>query len=161
MLSGLGWLGRWVGRRRELDGWARHFGVARRGSVGRLEAACAIARRCAGAEAALKRLAQATERELAEGPLPRLTSAEIERLALLAEECGETVQAVGKVLRHGWESSSPRGGATNRVGLEREIGDVRAVVGLLLDNRDVRLGELQAWQRNKRKALPGWTHHQG
>jgi len=36
-----------------------------------------------------------------------LSPAEAERLALLAEECGEVVQAVCKVLRHGYESTNP------------------------------------------------------
>jgi hypothetical protein len=38
-----------------------------------------------------------------------LTPAEAERLALLAEECGEVIQAIGKVLRHGYESRHPYG----------------------------------------------------
>lgn len=31
-----------------------------------------------------------------------LSPAEVERLALLAEECGEVIQTVGKILRHGY-----------------------------------------------------------
>ena len=34
-------------------------------------------------------------------PFNGLTPAEAERLALLMEECGEVVQIIGKVLRHG------------------------------------------------------------
>lgn len=33
-----------------------------------------------------------------------LTDVEIERLGLLAEECGEVLQLVGKILQHGYES---------------------------------------------------------
>ncbi len=93
--------------------------------------------------------------------MPGLTAAEIERLAMLAEECGEVAQAVGKVLRHGWHSCSPYNPRVNRMSLEREIGDLRAVIELMLDTRDLRLSELQAWQRRKRSAMPKWTHHQG
>lgn len=50
----------------------------------------------------------------------QLTPAEAERLALLAEECGEVIQAIGKILRHGYESRHPDGGPTNREALERE-----------------------------------------
>lgn len=36
-----------------------------------------------------------------------LTPAEAERLALLSEELGEAQQAIGKILRHGYDSSNP------------------------------------------------------
>ncbi len=36
-----------------------------------------------------------------------LTDAQAERLALLLEELGEAQQAIGKILRHGYESMSP------------------------------------------------------
>lgn len=45
-----------------------------------------------------------------------------ERLVILAEECGEVVQAIGKILRHGYESAY--NGETNRQALERELGDL-------------------------------------
>lgn len=35
-----------------------------------------------------------------------LTPGEAERLAMLAEECGEVIQAVGKILRHGGTPAS-------------------------------------------------------
>jgi hypothetical protein len=125
-----------------------------------LDVAIQLARRCQGAELALKRLAAAAERELEAAGIPYLAPAEIERLAMLAEECCEVVQAVGKVLRHGWDSQSPYGGKTNRVTLEREIGNVRAIVNMMLDAKDLRLGDIQSWQRGKRAALPKWTHFQ-
>jgi hypothetical protein len=94
------------------------------------------------------------------GELPGLTPGEIERLAILAEECGEVMRAVGKVLRYGWESRSPYGGRPNRTALEREIGSVRAIVNLMLDSDDLSLAELQAWQRLKRAGLAKWTLYQ-
>ncbi len=54
----------------------------------------------------------------------QLSPSEAERLAMLAEGCGEVVQAIGKILRHGYESTHPDGGPTNRATLERECGDV-------------------------------------
>jgi NTP pyrophosphatase (non-canonical NTP hydrolase) len=115
-------------------------------------------------EARLRKERGEHERKLAEFRdecgLPGLSPAEIERLAMLAEECGEVVQAVGKVLRHGWDSSSPYGSRTNRATLEREVGDVRAVIGLMLDYHDLHLAEVQTWQRRKRAAVPRRTHYQ-
>lgn len=52
----------------------------------------------------------------------KLTPAETERLAILAEECGETIQVIGKILRHGYESFHPKDYATtNRTLLENEL----------------------------------------
>jgi NTP pyrophosphatase (non-canonical NTP hydrolase) len=151
------YLGAWEADREQLRGLMLDMGYL---GENYMAGAVKMARRCIGAEVALKRLAAAAERELEAAPLPKLTAAEVERLAMLAEECGEVEQAVGKILRHGWESCSPYGSKTNRAALEREIGDVRAVVGLMLDARDVHLGDLQHWQRRKRAALATWTHHQ-
>lgn len=143
--------------RTEFQGWVRQLGVHAQFDM---QNACAIARRCVGAEIALQRLADATERELEAAELPKLTAAEVERLAMLAEACGDVAKAIGKVLRHGWESQSPYGSKTNRVALEREIGDLRAVVGMMLDVRDLRLGDVRHWQRRKRENAAKWTHHQ-
>lgn len=67
------------------------------------------------------------------GNFNKLTSAETERLALLLEELGEAQQAIGKILRHGYESKNPDDifALTNRQALEREIGDVIASVQLM------------------------------
>ena len=55
----------------------------------------------------------------------KLTPAEAERLAMLAEECGEVVQIVGKILRHGYDSQHPDGNtaALDRYLAERERHD--------------------------------------
>lgn len=58
----------------------------------------------------------------------KLTPAEAETLALLAEECGELVQAIGKILRHGLWSEHPVSHIPNEVTLEREAGDVLAAL---------------------------------
>lgn len=58
----------------------------------------------------------------------KLSLAQEEVLALLAEECAEVIQIVGKILRHGASSRHPSDlkGPTNKEMLERELGDVRA-----------------------------------
>lgn len=60
-----------------------------------------------------------------------LSPAEAERLAMLAEEAGEIVQSVGKVLRHGYSSTHPNGGPDNREQLYREINDLTTVALLM------------------------------
>ena len=61
----------------------------------------------------------------------QLTPQQAELFALLAEECGEVVQIVGKILRHGLDSYHPHSGETNRETLQKELGDVWAAVELL------------------------------
>jgi hypothetical protein len=61
-----------------------------------------------------------------------LSDAERERLAMLAEECGEVIQIVGKILRHGYESYHPDDpSTTNRDMLHREVTDVRGVLQMM------------------------------
>lgn len=62
-----------------------------------------------------------------------LTDAQEERLFMLAEELCEAGQAIGKTLRHGYDSTHPEGGETNREWLERELGDVAAVIKKLVE----------------------------
>lgn len=62
----------------------------------------------------------------------RLSPAEAERLAMLAEECGEIIQVVGKILRHGYESHHPQNlHETNRDLLANEVCDLLAVVQMM------------------------------
>lgn len=69
------------------------------------------------------------------GHFNQLTPAEAERLAMLAVECGEIIQIVGKTLRHGYGSYHPdRPEITNRTLLERELTDLRAVLSLMADD---------------------------
>lgn len=93
-------------------------------------------------------------------PFNGMSPAEAERLAMLAEEAGEIVQAVGKVLRHGYESRSPEGGPTNRQHLYRELGDLIAIVhGMMWAGDIVEIVELtdaaDRWEAKLR-----YTHHQ-
>lgn len=62
-----------------------------------------------------------------------LTPAQQERLVMLAEECGEVIQAVTKILRHGYDSCNPysQNCETNREHLLRELYDVAATMGML------------------------------
>lgn len=72
---------------------------------------------------------------------PHLSAAELERLAMLAEEAGEVVQIVGKILRHGYESYNPDGDreTTNRTMLERELVDLMRRIRLMVVCEDVSL----------------------
>ncbi len=108
-----------------------------------------------------KRLARQCEAEAA-GDYQGLSPAEVERIAILAEECGEVVQICGKILRHGWESCSPFDSRCrpNSVLLERELGSVRATMDLMFNAGDVRRIDVQTWREMRSRVLRKWTHHQ-
>ena len=92
----------------------------------------------------------------------QLTPAEAERLALLAEEMGEALQIVGKILRHGYKSSNPVSGdtATNRQLLEKELGDVRHAMIRLCDAGDLSKSSIHDRANEKAISVERWLHHQ-
>lgn len=93
-----------------------------------------------------------------------LSDAEIERLALLAEEMGEALHAIGKILRHGYDSVDPTVRTNkqidNRSMLEQELGDVRAAIVLLCNAEDVSNAMIQNRSVEKLEAVRKWLHHQ-
>ena len=89
-----------------------------------------------------------------------LTPAEIERLAKLAEECGEITQMVGKILIHGYENTHPRFPelGTNRARLEEEIGNLNAIVCIMEQNRDMQGYKIRESEVNKLKTIWKYLH---
>ena len=101
-------------------------------------------------------------------PFNELTPAELERLAFLAEEMGEALHAIGKILRHGYRSCDPtkdpftdeNAAVTNRTMLEMELGDVRAAMILLCSNDDLSKAMIHARADAKLESVRQWMHHQ-
>lgn len=91
----------------------------------------------------------------------QLTPAEAERLALLAEECGEAIQAISKVLRHGYESNHPDFAETNRTQLMKEIGDIYAAVGMMTGARDLDPDTIDRFSEEKTRRVRKYMHCQG
>lgn len=107
----------------------------------------------------------------------RLTPAELERLAYLAEEMCEAGQIIGKILRHGYDSFDPTDPmnrvvgvegqgigrtldvTTNRQLLARELGDVQRGLNMMLAAGD--LVEAEIWQVIAKGAPSKYMHHQG
>lgn len=92
--------------------------------------------------------------------MEKVTDPELERLAILAEECGEVVQAVGKIIRHGYDNYHPKNpDVDNREHLEREIADVIAMVSILWATNDITMpDDEQVMAAVKRKMK--YMHHQ-
>lgn len=92
----------------------------------------------------------------------KLTPAEAERLALLAEEMGEALQIVGKILRHGYDNYNPVSGdtSTNRQLLEKELGDVRHAMIRLCESGDLSKANIHDRANIKAISVQPWLHHQ-
>lgn len=89
----------------------------------------------------------------------QLTPAEAERLALLAEECAEVIQVVGKILRHGYESRHPDGGPSNRALLETELGHIGSAQHMMTQADDVNSESIDASLRAKLRRVYSFLHH--
>jgi NTP pyrophosphatase (non-canonical NTP hydrolase) len=81
----------------------------------------------------------------------------VERLACLSEELGEAVQAIGKTSRHGLDSNW-RNGPTNRQSLARELGQVTAIVMLMIDAGDLRADDVEHGEVNKYATVQQFLH---
>lgn len=92
-----------------------------------------------------------------------LSDAQAERLAMLAEEAGEVVLAVGKILRHGYYSSHPDQTTTdrnNKIDLETEIGDFIGIAEQMCKMKDLsQINIIESKNEKWAKALK-YTHHQ-
>lgn len=91
-----------------------------------------------------------------------LTPSEVERLSCLAEEMGEVIQIIGKILRHGYDSYSPKDPlqTTNRTLLERELGDVRYWMIELCNKGDLIKPNIHAYADAKAIKVKPYLHHQ-
>ena len=100
-------------------------------------------------------------RNMPEGPaFNGLSYAEAERLAILMEELAEAQQVIGKILRHGYESTHPDGGPTNRQALEKELGDVRNAERMMIEANDLAPHQIQQRAHEKAQTIGQFLHHQ-
>lgn len=92
-----------------------------------------------------------------------LKDIDIEMLALLSEECGEIIQAVGKILRHGYNSYNPLLPSEKRISnkgqLEKEIAHLDVAVLMLQNHKRIDRREIQSEMNTKRVTINNWLHH--
>lgn len=91
----------------------------------------------------------------------KLTPAEDERLAMLAEECAGVIQIVSKIQRHGYDSWHPADPlkTTNRAMLRKEVTDIAAVTAAMLTRDDFGMFTEANVKAAWRKKLL-YAHHQ-
>lgn len=90
----------------------------------------------------------------------KLTPAQVEKLALLSEELGEAQQAIGKILRHGYDNYHPKyPERTNKMDLEREIGHINCAVRLLVNSAALRRIDVENHCDQKIIDVKRWLHY--
>jgi NTP pyrophosphatase (non-canonical NTP hydrolase) len=79
-----------------------------------------------------------------------------EALVILQEECAEVIQAISKCFRFGLDEQH-KSGVTQRANLEMEIGDMLALVDVLIDHGLIDIETLVLAKRNKIDKLKLWS----
>jgi NTP pyrophosphatase (non-canonical NTP hydrolase) len=83
---------------------------------------------------------------------------ENEIMDILQEECAEVIQAVSKVRRFGIDNYKPGKPKTNREHLEEELGDLLAMVDIMLEQDIVSWGNLEVAKKAKIEKLRKWSN---
>jgi NTP pyrophosphatase (non-canonical NTP hydrolase) len=81
-----------------------------------------------------------------------------EVMDILQEEAAEVIQAVSKIRRFGIDNAKPATPNTNREHLEEELGDMLAMIDILLINHVVSWGNLHKAKRAKIEKLKKWSN---
>jgi len=75
-----------------------------------------------------------------------------ETLIILQEECAEVIQSASKIYRFGLDNKH-KSGSTQRANLEMEIGDMMALVDILVEQGIVDLNNINIGNTNKKEKL--------
>ena len=90
-----------------------------------------------------------------------ITDAQVERFGIFVEECGEALQIVGKIQRHGLLNRNPtiEKAQTNRRMLEKEIGHILNSIKLLIEAGDVREEVILKAAAAKAETIEPWLYY--
>jgi NTP pyrophosphatase (non-canonical NTP hydrolase) len=81
-----------------------------------------------------------------------------EVMDILQEECAEVIQAVSKISRFGIDNYKPGKPKTNREHLEEELGDMLAMIDIMLELRVISLDNLEIAKKAKIEKLKKWSN---
>ena len=77
------------------------------------------------------------------------------------EECAEVIQAISKISRFGIDNYKPGKPKTNREHLEEELGDMLAMIDIMLEKGVVSLDNLNDAKAAKIEKLKKWSNIYG
>ena len=82
-----------------------------------------------------------------------------EALLITQEECAEVTQAVSKVFRFGFDTRYPdTDSSSNRERLEEEVGDLLAMIDILVEKCIISDGNVNLARKMKREKLLKWSN---
>lgn len=81
-----------------------------------------------------------------------------EVMDILQEECAEVIQAVSKISRFGIDNFKPGKPKTNREHLEEEVGDMLAMIDIMLEQGIVTQCNLDIAKSAKIEKLKKWSN---
>jgi NTP pyrophosphatase (non-canonical NTP hydrolase) len=87
-----------------------------------------------------------------------MNSKEKEVMDILQEECAEVIQAVSKISRFGIDNYKPGKPKTNREHLEEELGDMLAMIDIMLELSVISLDNLEIAKKAKIEKLKKWSN---
>ena len=83
---------------------------------------------------------------------------EKEVMDILQEECAEVIQAVSKINRFGADNVKPGKPKTNREHLEEELGDMLAMIDIMMELGIVSYGNHEIAKKAKIVKLKQWSN---
>jgi NTP pyrophosphatase (non-canonical NTP hydrolase) len=86
-----------------------------------------------------------------------MNAKEKEVMDILQEECAEVIQAVSKISRFGIDNFKPGKPKTNREHLEEELGDMLAMIDIMLELSVISLDNLEIAKKAKVEKLKKWS----
>lgn len=80
-----------------------------------------------------------------------------EVFCIAQEECAEVTQAISKIFRFGFESQHPVSGKSNQESLEEEVGDLLAMIDIMVEKCIISDSNVNAARQAKREKLKTWS----
>ena len=84
-----------------------------------------------------------------------------EIFCIAQEECAEVSQAISKIFRFGIDNQKPGHGLTNKQHLEEEVGDLLAMIDIMVEKCIISDNSINIARKAKREKLRKWSTIEG
>lgn len=81
-----------------------------------------------------------------------------EIFCITQEECAEVTQSISKIFRFGFDSKNPSTGKSNMESLEEEVGDLQAMIDIMVEKCIISDTKINAARLAKKEKLKIWSN---